>query len=262
MAEITARGLRFHVQTLGPAEAPCPVVFLHGLVMDNLSSFYFTLANPVAERARVVLYDLRGHGLSERPREGYTLDDMVSDLDALLIALRIEGEIDLVGHSFGGLLAIAFAARSPGRVRRMVLLEGHLGAKGWGDKMAETLALQGEERDQRIVSAFSTWLGRSSARKRSRLAETAKALVEGTTLIEDMRRSPPVQDGAIAGIESRVLAIYGVSSDLRPEAERVIQLLPHAELRLVEGATHSVLWEATADVRAMIVGWLGGDPRC
>ena len=35
--------------------------------MDNLSSFYFTLANPVAETADVVLYDLRGHGLSERP---------------------------------------------------------------------------------------------------------------------------------------------------------------------------------------------------
>ena len=51
MAEVTTRGVRFHVQTMpassGERGAPI-VVFVHGLVMDNLSSFYYTLANPVA----------------------------------------------------------------------------------------------------------------------------------------------------------------------------------------------------------------------
>ncbi|MFO0759254.1 MAG: alpha/beta fold hydrolase [Byssovorax sp.] len=88
MADITARGLRFHVQRLGaPQEGAPVVVFLHGLVMDNLSSFYFTLANPAAQLGEVVLYDLRGHGKSARPAAGYGLDEMVADLDALLRAL-------------------------------------------------------------------------------------------------------------------------------------------------------------------------------
>ncbi|MGH8917452.1 MAG: alpha/beta fold hydrolase, partial [Actinomycetes bacterium] len=65
MAEIIARDVRFHVQQLAPGHRPSqqehPVVFIHGLGMDNLSSFYYTLANPVAHAgARVILYDLRG----------------------------------------------------------------------------------------------------------------------------------------------------------------------------------------------------------
>ena len=64
MAEVEVRGLKLHVQRLG--EGGRPVVFLHGLVMDNLSSWYFTVANPVAQQRSVLLYDLRGHGRSGR----------------------------------------------------------------------------------------------------------------------------------------------------------------------------------------------------
>ena len=49
MAEVTANGVRFHVQRLGTArDDNHTVVMMHGMVMDNLSSFYYTLANPVA----------------------------------------------------------------------------------------------------------------------------------------------------------------------------------------------------------------------
>ena len=56
------------------------VVFLHGLVMDNLSSFYYTLAPAAARAADVVLYDLRGHGRTERPVRRLPLEDAVDDL--------------------------------------------------------------------------------------------------------------------------------------------------------------------------------------
>src|SRR5512134_897411 len=114
MADVVANGVRLHVQRLGGG--PRTVVFVHGLVMDNLSSFYFTLANPAAESAAVVLYDQRGHGLSERPPAGYTVASLVDDLAALLAALAITGPVQLVGNSFGGTLALAFAAAHPERV--------------------------------------------------------------------------------------------------------------------------------------------------
>ncbi|HWL88800.1 MAG TPA: alpha/beta fold hydrolase, partial [Polyangiaceae bacterium] len=73
MADVLVRGVRLHVQRMGVADPSenrgRRVVFLHGLVMDNLSSWYFTVANVVAAFADVVLYDLRGHGLSDRPAE-------------------------------------------------------------------------------------------------------------------------------------------------------------------------------------------------
>ena len=46
MAEVVANGVRFHVQHLSDGDPT--VVFLHGLVVDNSSSWYYTVANPVA----------------------------------------------------------------------------------------------------------------------------------------------------------------------------------------------------------------------
>ena len=109
MADVVANGVRTNVQRLGSHAGDAQahtVVFLHGLVMDNLSSWYFTVANRLARSEDVILYDLRGHGRSERPPSGYRVADLVADLDALLDALEIDRSVALVGNSFGGLLAI------------------------------------------------------------------------------------------------------------------------------------------------------------
>ena len=65
MPEITANGIRIHYQRVG--RGTTPVVMLHGLMIDDLSSLYFTTAPALADLADVILYDLRGHGRSEQP---------------------------------------------------------------------------------------------------------------------------------------------------------------------------------------------------
>jgi pimeloyl-ACP methyl ester carboxylesterase len=261
MAEVIARGVRFHVQRLAPADrtasarAPA-VVFVHGLVMDNLSSFYFTLASPASRLAEVILYDLRGHGRSERPSGGYTLGDMVHDLAALLATLGVGGPVVLVGNSFGGLVALAFAAAWPERVEGLVLIDAHLGQEGWTAAMQATLALEGEERDRRIAASFASWLGRHSERKSTRLAESAAALVHGTSLVADLGASPSLGEADLARVRCPVLALYGASSDLRAEAARMASALPACDLRIYEGCSHSILWEATARVRDDVLAFL------
>lgn len=254
MADIVANNVRHHVQRLGRGDRTA--VFVHGLVMDNLSSFYFTLANPVAAAAEAVLYDLRGHGLSERPARGYAVAELVEDLRALLDALAIERPIELIGNSFGGLIALAFAAAHPGRVGKLVLIDAHDGTDGWAAQMTATLALQGEARDDQIGRSFQSWLGRHSDRKRTRLARAAEALVEGTSLIEDLRGSPPMTPETLARIACPVLALYGERSDVRARGEALAAVLPACELHLLPGCTHSVLWEATAEVRERILAFL------
>jgi len=254
MADVVARGLRFHVQRFGKGDRS--VVFLHGLVMDNLSSWYFTLANGAATSADVILYDLRGHGSSERPASGYTVDDMLADLDALLAALGIARPVQLVGNSFGGLLALKFAAVHPERTLSLALIDSHLSDDGWGAGMSATLALSGAERDRKIAESFQSWLGRHSTRRRTRLARTAEALVYGTSLTDDLRASPPLTDADLQRVRCPVVAFYGERSDIRANAARLARTLPRCQVRILSGCTHSVLWEATGTVRREVLAWL------
>lgn len=259
MAEVRANGVRLHVQSVG--EGP-PVLFLHGLVMDNLSSWYFSAGARVAQAGfRSVLVDLRGHGRSERPASGYRVADLLADLIGALDALGIEERVRVVGNSFGGQLATAFAVRHPDRVAGLALVDAHLGREGWADDMVRTLSLQGQERDATIAHHFQDWLGRHSARKRNRLATTAQALVYETSLLDDLRASPGLRDEDLAGLTVPVIALYGETSDLVEEASRIRSLLPDAQVEVLEGASHSLMWERTEILVTTLLAWLEGT-RC
>ncbi len=258
MAEVVARGLRFHVQRLGAEREGPTLVFLDGLVMDNLSSWYFTLATRIAQHRSVLLYDLRGHGRSERPPVGYAVSEMVADLHAILEECSIAGPVILVGNSFGGLLGLAYAIAHPVRVRSLVLVDAHVSDDAWGAEMADSLGLQGEARDLKILASFKSWLGRHSERKRNRLARTAEELVYGTSLVADLRASAPFSDAELASVSCPVLAIYGEDSDIRDKGERLVRTLPQCELRILPGCSHSVIWEATDTLRDAVTEWLHG----
>ncbi|MFT5430548.1 MAG: pimeloyl-ACP methyl ester carboxylesterase [Myxococcota bacterium] len=255
MVDVTAGGIRFHVQRLGSPTGLPPVVFIHGLVMDNLSSWFFTVANRVAQHTEVILYDLRGHGRSERPDSGYRVSDMVADLTNILNECGVAGPVRLVGNSFGGLLAIAFALAYPERSAGLFLVDAHLSDEGFGAEMAGTLGLEGSERDAKIAENFKSWLGRHSERKRNRLARSAEALVGGTTLVADLQSSALFSEAALAALPVPVVALYGETSDIRGRGERLANQLQRCELRILQGCTHSVLWEATDIVRDGIVDW-------
>jgi pimeloyl-ACP methyl ester carboxylesterase len=254
MAEVVLNGVRHHVQRLGRGSQT--VVFVHGLVMDNLASWYFTVGAPLAARADVVLYDLRGHGKSERPATGYALADLEADLGALVSSLQLDHPVHLVGNSFGGLLALSFALSHPEAVASLMLVDAHLGRPGWSDAMAQTLSLQGAEREERIRHDFQHWLGRHSERKSTRLASTALALVEQTSLIADLRGSPGVSKERVRELRCPTLALYGEQSDLRPDAAFLSEEVPRADVRIRPGCSHSLLWEATPWVRDTLLAWL------
>jgi pimeloyl-ACP methyl ester carboxylesterase len=81
------------------------------------------LASLPANGVRAIAVDLRGCGLSDKPRVrgAYTLDAYVADLDALLAALVLP-RVALIGHSMGGGLALRYALRRAERVTRLVLV--------------------------------------------------------------------------------------------------------------------------------------------
>ena len=259
MAEVVANGVRFHVQQLSPpgevAGVRPTVVFIHGLVMDNLSSFYYTLANPTAAAgADVMLYDLRGHGLSERPPLGYTLEDAVDDLVGLLFSLGIDGPVHLVGNSYGGTVGLAYALAYPERVASLVLIEGHFAVQGWGEEMARTL--WGIAFGMELEEARA-WVA-ASGRKMHRMAKKADALINQTTLVEDMLTAVPLPRAPLAALACPVLAVYGDESDVIDRARDLATLVPDFTLNILTGCGHSILMEVPSHLQAVLAWWLGG----
>lgn len=134
-ATMTCRDINWslkHIELAGlhwPADAASetwPVLMLHGW-LDNALSFA-RLAPALAGKRDVYSLDMAGHGRSgHRPEgQGYQLMDYVADL-AELIETHFkdspEGQVDLVGHSLGGIVSVLYAAAFPERVRRLVMID-------------------------------------------------------------------------------------------------------------------------------------------
>jgi len=107
---------------LATPERP-PVVMLHGW-MDVAASFQFVVDALPTDR-HVIAFDWRGFGLTDTPAgDTYWIPDYVGDLDVALDLLLPGRTIDLVGHSMGGNVVMLYAGVRPGRIRRLVNLEG------------------------------------------------------------------------------------------------------------------------------------------
>ncbi len=99
-----------------------PLVLVHG-GRDQKRSWDW-VARRLADRYRVIAYDLRGHGDSDRTNDGsYTIMDHVLDLAALIAHLDV-GQISLLGHSLGGNIAVRYCGLFPEKVARLVAIEG------------------------------------------------------------------------------------------------------------------------------------------
>lgn len=256
MPEVTANGLQFNTQVLrAPSSAADekrpPVVMLHGLVMDNLSSWYLTIANPVAQHADVHLYDLRGHGRTDVPSEGYTIADNVDDLDALLEVWGIDEPVHLVGNSFGCAVALEFARRHPDRVASLFLVEAHYASPGWGEQIAASL-------DRVSIGVRDTvvrdYLADLAGRKFKKLVANTERLLFGTTIIEDLRAE--AGHASFDEITCPAVAVYGADSDILALGRELEQQLPRCELVVLEDCSHSLLMEAGGLLSDRVVDWV------
>lgn len=116
---VEANGLRFHLYDWGGAGRP--VLLLHGLASN--ARIWDFVAPLLAERARVVAVDQRGHGLTTAPDTGYGFAETAADLAALIAALGFDRPV-IVGHSWGANVAVECAARQPGLAAGLALVDG------------------------------------------------------------------------------------------------------------------------------------------
>lgn len=257
MAEVTANGLTFHVQRLGRPSASPSVVFIHGLFIDNLSSLYYSLANPVAQwGADAILYDLRGHGKSQQPPDGYALEGSVEDLLAVVDALGVEEPVHLVGHSYGASVALRAALMHPERIASLILIEPHCAESedggSWADDVADTLTATALSFER---SAVPDDLAPVAAR-RLRSFRLTNTFLNETTLIEDVAAAPPFTDAELARLAVPTMGLFGEHTDLASAVAKLTRCVPGIRMEIFPGVGHSVLRDATPKVLSLLTGWL------
>ncbi len=121
---VPIRGLQYHVRVWGePSPDKTPLVLLHGW-MDVAASYQFVV-DALSQNHYVMAPDWRGYG--QTPSGGadnFWFPDYLADLDFLLDHYAPGAQVNLVGHSMGGNVAMLYAGVRPERIRRLVNLEG------------------------------------------------------------------------------------------------------------------------------------------
>lgn len=116
MAYFEHEGCALHYEEYGQGD---PLVLLHGL---GSSCQDWELQVPVLSRHyRVILMDIRGHGRSDKPRDGYHIATFSADLLALLEHLHT-GPVHFVGLSMGGMVGFQFAVDHPQWLRSLCIV--------------------------------------------------------------------------------------------------------------------------------------------
>ncbi|RVW09509.1 alpha/beta hydrolase [Prescottella agglutinans] len=252
----TDDGVALAVREFGDADAPVTVVFVHGhcLHTHSWARLRSHLSREWGSAVRMVFYDHRGHGESgSAPAHTYTIDQLGHDLDAVIGAVVPTGPVVLVGHSMGGMAALAYTRQHPEAVGSRVVGVGLLSTA------ASDITRSGLCRFLRhpLVSAIEFGVRRMPALAQ-RLA----------TMALDNRTSVVTMYGflrSLAGVdESRALAalgdipslVLGGTADLLTPFEHSVAMaatLPSAELVRLHDAGHSVILDQAAEVAHAVV---------
>jgi len=224
----------------------------------------------VAAGARVVLWDYRGHGLSDAPEDpaAYTMELVVDDLLRVLDACA-PGEPAVVGGlSFGGLTSLHLALARPERVRGLVLVDTGPGFKNpkaqarWEQQVERTASFIEREGMEAFVAgkAAPTLVGLRPELPAARAAARAIAAQTPHGVAQFARRvagpaSPVIEQ--LGEIDAPALVVVGEKDEPYLAAADVLAArLPRAERVTIPGAGHIVNIEQASAFDASVAGFL------
>jgi len=235
------------VQQSGAGSA---LLLIHGLMVSG--AMYQGVLPTLAIDYHVIVPDLRGHGRSGALPGPYSVEQLSRDLAQLLDDLQVDSA-HVLGYSQGGAVAQQFARDYPTRVRGLIL--------------ACTYAYNMLSRRERVEGMLSPWLVRILGMRRlARLLfsgvgggqrmppETARWL-EGILAANDKARMVAAVE-AMKAFDSRpwlreitcpTLVIAGAADTAVPRAhaDMLVQGIPNAQLRVIDGAGHTLIWTHT-----------------
>jgi proline iminopeptidase len=261
---VRVRGLELAVWTSPPIIGGLPLLLVNGgLLYDH--ALLWPALSPLAADRQVILYDQRGRGASQPPEDpsAARIEDDAQDVGALRRALGIR-QWDVLGHSWGGGIAMLGVARDLAGTRRLVTVDAVGPTSAWMPALHErALArVHGGDRatmerlggsplhdpDPVVHSAYSrasygAWF--ADPDMASSFAPPVATSVTGATIAARLRRDGYDWREQLRALSVPTLVLHG-ERDALPAAvaHELAELLPRARSALLPNAGHMPFWEA------------------
>jgi len=225
------------------------VVLVHGITGELERPWVENgLFDELARTHRVVAFDLRGHGKSDKPHDPAAYADIGLDVIALMDHLAI-ARAHLVGYSLGGIIAAKIVTTHPQRFASVTLAAAaHRRGRGpESDRAAEADALELERGPLPYRSLIlSTLPSDAPPLAPERLAAISAAIAERSDRLAHAallraRGALVVRDEDLAAVRLPALAIVGSADPALKRVQRMASIWPAVRLVVVPGATHPVL---------------------
>jgi pimeloyl-ACP methyl ester carboxylesterase len=260
---VTSNGIRLHYWRTGGAKPA--LVMAHGSSDDALC--WTNLARELTDRYDVIMFDARGHGLSDPPTAADAVDVQVEDLAGLIKALKLEKPI-LMGHSMGSASVAWFAAKYPDVPRAVILEDPALvrpaappAATGAtppsvDERRAQLLARNNTSEADLVAGCMKNspkW-GQSECE----IWAPSKRRHHPDTVRVNNALRPPMRD-LLPKIAAPTLILKAdAQGELRAQNEEVAKLLPKGRLVHIAGAGHNVRRENKAQTLEVLNAFLAG----
>jgi len=218
----------------------------------------------LADDVRLIQYDGRGTGHSQRDVADVSLTAMIADLDAV-VAARGLARFSLLGFYNSSTTALAYAARHPDRVRSLVLFGGT--ARGWtpmsGTETQALLSLIERDWDTFVESITHAWLGWPPGDEGRLAAEWFRNATTPDVARATLRAASATDVTAdLPAIRCPVLVLHRADAHVvsLEASQELAAALPDGRLEILPGSSASLFFEAADDVIARIVRFVTGRP--
>ncbi|MGE4064241.1 MAG: alpha/beta fold hydrolase [Rhodospirillaceae bacterium] len=243
-------GHRWHFLTLGNVTGDttgAPILLLHGFILSGHESFR-TFKDKLAETRGVIAPDYLGYGHSERvldPGRHYEINHTTKAIAAMLDELGVQ-QVDVVAHSYGGVIAAQFALDYPARVRRAVLMDSGQYVDISGTWIYGAPLGVGRALAWHIVSGPMSFLG-TACKRNPKCTSWPFGLIEDSTDVMRAAMYTNAHSAVFAELSGRLkevaapsLVIVGEKDFIVPiaDAERLTNELQNAKLVVIPGGSH------------------------
>ena len=263
-------GMNFHYLEWGDPGPPT-ILMLHGGGQQAHSWDFISL--PLSEQGHILALDQRGHGDSDWAADGdYSIEAHQSDLDGFIAALGLR-DFHLIGHSMGGRNSYVWAARHPGTLRSLVIVDTGPVAQSRGRDRIQNFRELPDELDsfEEFAARVQEYTGRSREQTLGALQYSIRQRADGKwswkydKLLRTPGRPAPAWSeeqlwAAVSKIDCPTLITRGGDSDIfaAETMQRMQQVIPHCAAVTIPAAGHLVAGDNPAAFLAAVQEFYGG----